>query len=289
VSEGPLGGTYISGYSLTIDAAGRILVGGGGWNTRGDSDLVVWRYATDGILDPTFGTGGMIFQRDTLGVNASERATCITTDSEGRILVAGYGVNPEGNSDVPIWRFNVDGSLDLTFGSEGVIVRRGDAGGSGNDSAGSIVVDAEGKILVAGASQNASGKYCLVIWKFNADGILDLNFGRGGIVVYDAGEEECMGGSLIFDRLGRILVCGGIGSMLESANEDMAIWRFNADGLLDPTFGEGGIVRHHNAARGNGKDRGFSIAIDAAGRFVVCGQSQNPSGNYDMVIWRYKQ
>ena len=151
VSDGPLGGTYISGYSLTIDSVGRILVGGGGWNARGDSDLVIWRYDTNGVLDPTFGIGGMVEQHDTLGLNASERATCITTDLTGKILTAGYGVNPEGNSDVPIWRFNENGTLDPTFGTGGVVVRRGDAGGSGNDSAGSILVDAAGKILVAGA------------------------------------------------------------------------------------------------------------------------------------------
>ena len=68
----------------------------------------------------------------------------------------------------------------------------------------------------------------------------------------------------------------------------MVIWRYNEEGKLDKTFGDGGIVVDHNAAGGKGDDKGISIYVDNKGRIYVTGYSVNKNGDKDMVIWRYK-
>jgi hypothetical protein len=57
-----------------------------------------------------------------------------------------------------------------------------------------------------------------------------------------------------------------------------------ASGILDDTFGNNGIVVHHNAAGGNSHDGGYSIYVDSNGKIYVTGYSINSSGNADIVI-----
>jgi hypothetical protein len=65
-----------------------------------------------------------------------------------------------------IWRYNSNGSLDNTFGNNGIVVYHNAAGGNSDDIGNSIYVDSEGKIYVTGASRNRSGNTDMVIWRY---------------------------------------------------------------------------------------------------------------------------
>jgi len=69
-----------------------------------------------------------------------------------------------------------------------------------------------------------------------------------------------------------------------SGNDDMAMWKFSADGSLDPSVGNGGVFSHDNAAGGHTYDNANSIAVTADGSWVVTGESFNGL-NYDAVVW----
>jgi uncharacterized delta-60 repeat protein len=128
----------------------------------------------------------------------------------------------------------------------------------------------------------------MVIWRYNSDGSLDKTFGEGGIVVHDnaaGGKSYDKGNSIYVDKKGRIYVTGS--SRNRNGDLDMVIWRYNGDGSIDKTFGEGGIVVYNNAAGGKGWDEGNSIYVDNKGRVYVTGFSYNGK-DADMVIWRYK-
>jgi uncharacterized delta-60 repeat protein len=123
-----------------------------------------------------------------------------------------------------------------------------------------------------------------------AKGELDESFGEGGIVVDHnaAGGNSADGGSSIYvDKKGRVYVTGC--SVNKNGDLDMVIWRYNEEGKLDKTFGEGGIVLAHNAAGGKGDDVGNSIYVDSNGKIYVTGYSFNRNGDLDMVIWRYNE
>ena len=81
---------------------------------------------------------------------------------------------------------------------------------------------------------------------------------------------------------GKIVIAG----YAAGTGKDMAVWRYNADGTADTTFGANGIVVHNNAAGGNGDDLAFAVAIQDDGNIVAVGSSKNASSNSDMAVWR---
>ncbi len=274
-----------SGWGITTDANGKILVTGRSWNGS-NWDMVIWRYNANGTPDTTFGTDGIVVSNGAAGGNGNDLGISITTDSNRKILVTGHSTNSAGNWDMVIWQYNANGTPDTTFGTDGIVVSNNAAGGNGNDDGISITTDSNGKILVTGESYNSSGNYGMVIWRYKADGTPDTTFDGDGIVVNNNAYGWVRGYSITTDSNGKILVTGFSWNGWYG-NVDMVIWRYNANGTLDTTFDTDGIVMSNSAAGGNGNDSGFSITIDANGKILVSGSSDNSSGNHDMVIWQY--
>jgi uncharacterized delta-60 repeat protein len=282
------------GNSIYVDSRGKIYVAGYSYNGKSRTkDMTIWRYNSDGSLDTTFDGDGIVVYNSAAG---DDEGKSIYVDSEGKIYVTGYSYNGR-NKDMTIWKLNNDGSLDgLTFAIGGVKTYDPAfaTGTIGDDEGNSIYVDSEGKIYVTGKGQNDRGNTDMVIWKLNNDGYWDTSFFGRGVVVYDshAGDDE--GNSIYVDSRRRIYVTG---YSYNGRNDDMVIWRYNSDGRIDSAFGGGlGRVVHHNAAGGNGNDRGMSIYVDERGeKIYVTGYSWAPPssyrryGNTDMVIWRYNK
>ena len=219
------------------------------------------------------------------GGNGKDIGRSITTDLNGKILVTGGSYNGS-DSDMVIWRYNADGTLDTTFDSNGIVVSDNAAGGNGWDEGVSITTDSNGKILVTGYSDNGSGNADMVIWRYNANGTPDTTFDSNGIVVSNnaaGGNGNDDGNFITTDANGKILVTG---YSYNGSNYDMVIWRYNANGAPDTTFDTDGIVVSNSAAGGNSHDIGRSIITDADGKVLVTGSSLNGT-DYDMVIWRY--
>jgi uncharacterized delta-60 repeat protein len=120
-----------------------------------------------------------------------------------------------------------------------------------------------------------------------ATGVLDTTFDGDGIVVHNnaaGGNGNDVGNSMYVDSNGKIYVTGW---SWNGRDQDMVIWRYNSNGILDSSFGKNGIVVHNNAAGGNLYDEGNSIYVDSTGKIYVTGYSSSGS-NLDMVIWKYR-
>ena len=211
------------GESITINSKGRILVTG--YSSNGsDNDMVIWEYNSDGTLNSSFGTGGIVVSDNAAGGGGNDIGKSITTDSQRRILVTGLSSNGSDN-DMVLWRYNPDGTPDTTFGNNGVVVVNDAAGGNGDDFGGSVTIDSQGRILVAGSSFNGSD-YDMVIWRFNPDGTPDSSFGDNGVVIEDGAtgaNSQDWGYSITTDSQGRILVAGFSSN---GTDMDMVIWRY---------------------------------------------------------------
>ena len=117
--------------------------------TGEESDkVVVHRFTANGAVDSSFGTSGSV----TTDVSANDDfGTAITVQADGKLVVAGYGWTIP---DVGILvRYNVDGSLDTTFGSGGSLQM--DFGSSTDLSA--VAIQDDGQIVVAGTAGSAFG------------------------------------------------------------------------------------------------------------------------------------
>ena len=106
----------------------------------------------------------------------------------------------------------------------------------------------------------------------NLDGIVTSN-GAAGFAGADIGRAMAIDGD------GNILVVGE--SERASGNSDMTIWRYDATGSLDVSFGDGGTATYNGDE--NGDDIGYAIALDGSGNILVAGMIDDD----DMALWRY--
>jgi uncharacterized delta-60 repeat protein len=217
-----------------------------------------------GVLDPTFGSGGMV----TTSVGSFSKAYAVTTypnagtANDGKVVAAGYTAASNGDK-FAIVRYNLDGTLDRSFGGSGQVVN---PAGVAND----VKVQPDGKIVAAGDSGNN-----FAVVRYNADGSLDSTFGgKGGKgqVLTDIGQNSNDGGErLALQRDGKIVVAG-FTAPRNTSNFDLALVRYNADGSLDTSFGNGGkVIQHFTSPLAWQVEPGFlDMAIDpAAGKIVV--------------------
>ena len=201
------------------------------------------RTPTAGALDPTFGNGAGYVT--TALSSSKDQADAAIVQSDGKILVSGYS----GPTDqVGLARYNPDGSLDASFGNNGLAFAP--AGDSPSAAIYPMIGTAnDGKIVMPGAGSGfhappASEPNTFSVVRLNANGTPDTSFGTGGIAtaVFPTKVGTLKLGSagashVIIQPDGKI-VAVGLGADWQSV--DLA--RFNADGTLDTTFGQGGMV-----------------------------------------------
>jgi len=265
-----------SGNSVTIQSDGKIVVAGTS-NNGSDDDFALARYNSDGNLDTSFGSLGMV----TTAIGSDDDyGASVDIQSDGKIVVAGTG-NGTGNyglGEFAIVRYNSNGSLDNNFGTGGIVTT---AIGSFGDYGRSVAIQSDGKIVVAGSkgeNYGNPGDFALV--RYTGNGSLDNSFGSGGIVTTAIGSFGGWGGSVAINSNGKIVVAG----TGDPGNPGFfALVQYNSDGSQDNSFGYGGIV---TTAVGNVDSYGNSVVIQNDGKIVVAGLSYIGSG-YDFVVARY--
>ena len=264
------GDTDGSGWGLLFQSDGKILVTGEFFNSL-DQDFAVVRYNTDGSLDTSFGSGGIV---TTDFGNTDEGGWSSAIQDDGKILVAGSST-ANTDTDFAIARYNTDGSLDTSFGSGGIVIT--DLG-SDVDVCDDVTIQDDGKIVAAGVfDYNNDGHFAVV--RYNTDGSLDTSFGTGGLVTTDIGTGD-WAYYVGIQADGKIIVTG---DSHNGSNSDFAVVRYNADGSLDTSFGQSGIV----ADSANSDESGYAGAIQADGKIVIAGSSYNGS-NTDFALARYE-
>jgi len=201
-------------HDVKIESAGKIIVAGE-ININGESDFMVARYATDGALDISFSNDGKV--ATSFGSNAY--AFSIALQSDGKIIVAGYkGDLPNG--DFALIRYNKDGTVDSTFGVNGIVIT--DINGS-DDRCYAVALQADGKIVASGyASIGLTQRLCAVV-RYNNDGSLDDGWGTDGIVTtaFGVSDDEFRGTTIQAD--GKIVACG---YTFDQVNDDFALARY---------------------------------------------------------------
>ena len=162
------------------------------------------------------------------------------------------------------------GSLDKTFGSGGKV--NTDIGGN-QDNGNAVVVQNDGKIVVAGSSTTNGNNFDCALIRYNTDGSPDNSFGSGGKVVTDFGSNFENFQSLFLQNDGKIIAVGT--SIQGTKNSDVILARYNLNGTLDNTFGTGGKVISDFGP--NDSNDGNAIAIQNDGKILVGGQSNSLS------------
>ena len=210
------------GRNVTVQSDGKILIAG--ISTNGNQDFALVRYNTNGSLDTTFDTDGIVTTAAGAGY---DDGYSVTVQSDGKILVAGVSYNGTSN-DFALVRYNTDGSLDTTFDTDGIVTTVVGTNAQGR----SVTVQSDGKILVAGLSNNGTNTDFALV-RYNTNGSLDTTFDTDGIVTTAAGAGYDDGYSVTVQSDGKILVAGLSNN---GTNDDFALVRYNSNGSLDAAF-----------------------------------------------------
>lgn len=251
------------GYSVAIQADGKIVVAG----TSLFTGFALVRYDSTGSLDNTFGTGGKVTTAIGSGLSYG---FSVAIQTDGKIVMAGYSPNG-GNNDFALVRYTSTGSLDNTFGSGGKVIT---AIGGAADEGSSVAIQTDGKIVVAGMSNNGTNRN-FALARYTGTGSLDNTFGSGGKVTTTVGSYYSVGHSVAMQADGNIVVSG---HSYNGNNYDFDLVCYTGTGSLDNTFSSGGIVNTPLS----GEDIGYSVVIQADGKIVVAGSSGD-----DFAVVRY--
>jgi uncharacterized delta-60 repeat protein len=266
-----IGGSDDRGYSVALDPDGKIIVAGTTYD--GSSyDFAIVRYNADGSLDTDFGSTGVVTTPVGTG---NDYGHSVAVNSEGKIVVAGYGSNGV-DDDFAVVRYNTDGTLDTTFGTTGIVTT---PIGAADDRSFSVVVQPDDKIVVVGYAYSGPD-YNIAVARYNDDGSLDTDFNGSGTVTTSIGVFNDIGFSVTLSD-GKILVAG---QSYNGTHQAFALVRFNEDGSLDTTFNGSGKV---TTDVGAGSDTGYFVTVQPLdGKILVAGVSSNGSNN-DFAIVRY--
>ena len=254
-------------YSAAIQSDGKIVAAGYSDNA-GDYDFALVRYNSNGSLDNSFGSNGVV---TTTIEESNGIAYSASIQSDGKIIAAGYADNGS-DEDFALVRYNSNGALDNSFGTNGVVTT---TIGTSTDVVNFVATQSDGKIIAAGYSRNESyNEFALA--RYNSNGSLDSSFGSNGVVTTPIGSSANVAYSAAIQSDGKIVAAG-------YSSSGFTLARYNSNGYLDNSFGSNGVVTTTIGIVG---DAAYSVAIQNDEKIVAAGNSYN-GNDYDFAIVRY--
>jgi uncharacterized delta-60 repeat protein len=250
----PIGTSHELGTAVVIQPNGMILIAG--YSNAADTNFALVRYTSDGSLDLAFGNNGIV----TTPIAGSENSTAMALQLDEKILLAGQAYAGT-NYDFRIVRYLADGSLDLSFGNNGIVTT---PIGNSDDECYDIVLQSDGKILAVGASYNGNN-YDLAIVRYNSDGTLDNEFNGTGKVINPVGTDHDFGRGIKLATNGSIFVAG---NSREAGQYKIVVLRYTTEGTLDTTFGSAGKFM---TSVGSADATSVDIAVQPDGKIIVTG------------------
>ena len=225
----------VAGYenqapSVTIQPDGKILIGGDISYDQGTTytrELLISRFNTDGSLDSTFGNAGI---DTTAFLQAANGESGMTVMPNGKILVSGT----DGGA-MTMLRLNADGQPDSTFGVNGIVVYNVSFSSSGP------ILMPDRTMILGGTGYMGTGEgWEYMLMHCDSSGTPEGTFGNNGFAAINLNNNNAYCSAIAVQCDGKIVAAGS--STLSNTNFQFTILRYNADGSIDNSFGNHGIV-----------------------------------------------
>lgn len=263
-------------HAVAIQPDGKIVVVGDNGPTA-DLDIKVVRYNTNGTFDTTFDGDGIV---TTAIGGGTDIGHAVVIQPDGKLIVSGRSDTPPNfQTSYAIIRYNANGSIDTSFGNQGIRIPQL----SGNSFPRHMALQSDGKIVIV-HNRIVSGAQKLVVLRYDSSGQPDPTFGVDGYI------DTSVGIGLEYEAVelqtdGKIVVsCSGY---TNATTYDFWVIRYNTNGSLDDSFGDNGMVRTP-IGPGGSIDQAKGVAIQANGKIVVAGRAPNvPNSNF--VTVRYNR
>ena len=251
-------GLVMTDYNSVAYAQSNIIQPDGKIVVAGDDGvrILLARYNQDGSLDQGFGLGGLIILKTASSIN---NANCMTLQPDGKIIIAGAASNfVTGN--VQLIRFLSNGSLDSSFGNNGIVVKKLQY----SSAASSVGLQSDGKILICGSTLVDATYEHFLLERFIENGRVDSSFGINGIQITEIDQSDGAIGITI-QANNKILVVGQASSGLTGPSlYEIALARYNNDDLSKKQLIITKIkkwLQHHNGFTWDGNNSISSYAV----------------------------
>ncbi|WP_169742460.1 choice-of-anchor U domain-containing protein [Comamonas granuli] len=223
----PVGSYRDLGLGVTLQPDGKIIMVGTAQTVNG----AIWNFGIirlnpDGSLDSSFNGAGK--QQVSFG-GTSDDAWNVAVQADGKIVVSGLSGGEFG-----IARLNADGSMDASFGAGG---KQYFYVGGGEAESHSLILQPDGKIVMAGMARNGSNSLDFALMRLNPNGSPDTSFNANGPVpgqlLARVGNDADLGYSAVLQPDGKIVVAG---YSSHGGTTQFSLIRVNPNGTLDATF-----------------------------------------------------
>ena len=284
-------------YGLSVahqQPDGKILVGGvivtntftyyDGWamTTRTDVGGLLARFNANGSADTSFGNNGVVINYANSDAT-NNQIHGLAVQANGQIVTTGR--NPT------LARYNANGTLDATFGTNGKVfdARFDDPSPSSSVppyvAAGDVFIDSNGKITTALVRTWVTYNMNPILVRYNSDGSPDNTFGTVGAVrigdAYAVGTYYTLS-ALAFQN-GKIIISGAqITETYDSRHNSWSttrasiLGRYLSNGTIDTTFGTAGLA----TTTINGNDFVVNdVVIQGDGKIVAAGMTDTDSSS----------
>lgn len=251
--------------------------------------LLIGISAFSQTLDPTFGTNGKVITP----INDDQDAiTSIALQPDGKIVASGMSKESDQEFRTLVCRYNADGSLDTSFGTNGKVVFNYLFHESINCK---LKLQTDGKIVVATNVGDMEFNYDFLLVRLNNDGSYDSGFGINGIVTtnFETGTNSNSVRSIELQADGKIILAGECSGNdgISNQYENFAVARYNTDGSLDGSFGTNGRVSINigsNSLSSYSIDGIYCVKLQSDGKIILAGYSdaQNPIEVYNAALVR---
>lgn len=243
--------------------------------------LLAIRLQPNGAFDTTFNDSGIVIINT---FNESYAYEAIIKD-DGKILIAGTAADPSFVFSMLCIQLNSDGSLDSTFGVNGMATPRFFAA---DEFAYAMALQTDGKIILSGSTLDASGNNMPALVRLNQDGSLDTTFGVGGIATIPVTQIDNKLSNVFIQTDGKIVASGHFDQGLTMSGQfdfDILVTRFHSDGTIDTTFGTSGMTITPVSVEYIEDALGMKQSAD--GGIVVSGYTTLLDFSFDLILVKY--
>lgn len=240
------------------------------------SNYLIFKFNATGTLVTTYGNSG----KSTIPVNDYSYPFKALLQSDGKLVIVGVsGSFSTVLENLTLARINTDGSLDTTFGTNGISIQNIQGM---TPYPYSVKLQNDGKIIAAFSYKpNPSIYNEFTLVRYNQNGILDTTFGNNGIAHTSIGDTDAYASDITILNDNKILA---VGSNDQSTWKHLTLVLHNPDGTLDTSFGTNGIFME--SPDGISDYKGVNIHLEPDGKITVLSTNYN-GVNTNTTLLRY--
>ncbi|MGC2237791.1 MAG: FG-GAP-like repeat-containing protein [Pyrinomonadaceae bacterium] len=248
------------GESLGIGSDGKIVLGGWTIGTALYDRFAAMRVNPTGTLDTGFDSDGFVIT----AVGNFDRGDTLLVQPDGKTLLSGDRYFGSSNDDFTILRYNTDGTLDNSFDGNGVAAPV--VNGFSDEHCYDMALQPDGKIILVGTTAGDDNLPTdIAVMRLNTDGSLDTTFSGSGILVITFNNVSEAANAVVIQPDGKIVIGGFLNDTFKN---EYLLMRLEANGMLDASFGSGGLVITSVSASNNSIS---TMALQSDGKILAGG------------------